>query len=83
MGAVQDERRRLTVDIDETAFTGWDIAARLYGGDKRSLIEVIGLELATLDVAPSALPKHWRAWFAEAERRRVESNSRRGRRSAP
>lgn len=77
------ERRRLSVDIEEEAFDGWDYATRVYGGDKRALAEVIGLELAQLEVPFAKLPPHWRRWFREAEARRVESNKNRGRPRRP
>lgn len=67
------------MDLNETAFDGWDHATRVYGGDKRALVEVIGEFLAQLDVPPKQLPRQWRQWFAEAERRRIESNRGRGR----
>lgn len=74
-----EERRRLSVDISEAAFDGWAHATRLYGGDKRALVEVIGEALAEFDMPRNKLPRHWKVLFTEAERRRMESNRGRGR----
>lgn len=74
-----DERKPLTARVSADAHDGWMITPRVYGANATTLAQVIGDELAQLDGPMAKLPRHWRAWFAEAARLEREHRGSQGR----
>lgn len=73
-----DEKKTLSARVNPIAHNGWLATSRVYGATATTLAEVIGEELAQLDAPLPRLPRHWRVWLKEAERREQENRANQG-----
>lgn len=71
-----DDRSTLYLKVTDVAHEGWVHSTKSYGGNPTTLAEILGLELADLDVPFEKLPPHWRRWFRQADQ--LEETRRKG-----